>query len=120
MAYQRQCRQRGKRFACGSETGSHLGRASPVVLVVKNPPANLGDIRETDSIPRSRRSPGGGNGNPTPVFLPGESLGQRNQLGYFPQGCKESHMTEATLHSPDPCSHLGRGCHKQRGKDGNS
>ena len=29
--------------------------------VVKNPPANAGD---TDSIPGSGRSPGGGNGNP--------------------------------------------------------
>ena len=96
MECQRQHRQRGKRFACGSEPGSHLGRASPVVLVVKNPPANTGDIRDRDSIPGSRRSPGGRNGNPTPVFLPGGSLGQRNQLGYGPQGRKESDMTEAT------------------------
>ena len=72
MEGQRQHRQRGKRFACGLEPGSHLGRASPGVLMVKNPPANTGDIRDTDSIPGSRRSPGGGNGNPTPVFLPGE------------------------------------------------
>jgi len=35
-----------------------------MVLVVKNPPANAGDIRDTDSIPGSRRSPGGGHGNP--------------------------------------------------------
>ena len=31
---------------------------------VKNPPANTGDIRIKVSIPRSRRSPGGGHGNP--------------------------------------------------------
>ena len=37
---------------------------SQVVLVVKNPPANAGDIRDTSSILGSRRSPGGGNGNP--------------------------------------------------------
>ena len=30
----------------------------------------------------------------TPVFLPGESLGQRNVGGYSPGGCKESDMTE--------------------------
>ena len=30
----------------------------------------------------------------TPVFLPGESLGQRNLGGYSPGGCKESEMTE--------------------------
>ena len=37
---------------------------SKVVLVVKNPPVNAGDIRDLDSIPGSRRSPGGGHGNP--------------------------------------------------------
>ena len=36
----------------------------PGGLVVKNPPANAGDIRDTGSIPVSGRSPGGGNGNP--------------------------------------------------------
>ena len=35
-----------------------------VVLVVKNPPANAGDTRNTGSIPGSGRSPGEGNGNP--------------------------------------------------------
>ena len=35
-----------------------------VVLVVKNLPANTGDVRDTGSIPGSGRSPGGGNGNP--------------------------------------------------------
>ena len=33
------------------------------MLVVKNPPANAGDIR-ADSIPGSGKSPGGGHGNP--------------------------------------------------------
>ena len=32
--------------------------------MVKNPPANAGDTRDTASIPGSERSPGGGNGNP--------------------------------------------------------
>ena len=32
--------------------------------MVKNPPANAGDVGDTDSIPGSGRSPGGGNGNP--------------------------------------------------------
>ena len=31
--------------------------------MVKNPPANGGDIRDLGLIPGSRRSPGGGNGN---------------------------------------------------------
>ena len=35
-----------------------------MALVVKNPLANAGDIRDLDSIPGSGRSPGEGNGNP--------------------------------------------------------
>ena len=38
--------------------------ASQVAPVVKNPPANAGDIRGTALIPESGRFPGGGNGNP--------------------------------------------------------
>ena len=38
--------------------------ASQVALVVKNPPANAGDIRDVGSVPGSGRSPGGGHGNP--------------------------------------------------------
>ena len=34
-----------------------------VVLVVKNLPANAGDIRDAGLIPGSGRSPGGGQGN---------------------------------------------------------
>ena len=34
-----------------------------MVLVVKNPPANVGDIRDSGLIPGSGRSPGEGNGN---------------------------------------------------------
>ena len=39
-------------------------RAFPVALVVKNPPANAGGIRDASLIPGSGRSPGGGQGNP--------------------------------------------------------
>ena len=35
-----------------------------MVLVVKNPPANAGDTRDTGSIPGLGRSPGRGHGNP--------------------------------------------------------
>ena len=38
--------------------------ASLVVLVVKILPANVGDFRDTDSIPGSGKSPGGVHGNP--------------------------------------------------------
>ena len=39
-------------------------RASQVTLVVKNPPANAGDARDSGSIPALGRSPGGGHDNP--------------------------------------------------------
>ena len=35
-----------------------------VALVVKNPPANVGDIRDVGLIPGLGRSPGGGHSNP--------------------------------------------------------
>ena len=38
--------------------------ASQVALVVKNLPANVGDTRDTGSIPGSGRSSGGEHGNP--------------------------------------------------------
>ena len=42
------------------------------------------------------RSPGEGNGQPTPVFLPGKSHGLRSLAGYSPWGRKESDTTEQT------------------------
>ena len=56
--------------------------ASQVALVVKNPPANEGEVRDTGSIPGLGRCPGGEHGNPAPVFLPGESHEQRSLEGY--------------------------------------
>ena len=44
--------------------GNKLLGASQVVLVVKNPPANAGDLRDAGLIPGSGRSLGVGNGNP--------------------------------------------------------
>ena len=56
----------GQHFITNVTISSKYGRdwASQVVLVVKNLPANAGDIRDTCSIPGSGRFPGGGNGNP--------------------------------------------------------
>ena len=48
--------------------------ASQVALVVKNPPANAGDARDTGSIPGSGRSPGEGNGNPLQYTFLGNSM----------------------------------------------
>ena len=52
---------------------------------------NAGDL---GSIPGSGRSPGKGNGNPLQYSCLEKSHGQRNLVGYSPQGCKESDMTE--------------------------
>jgi len=56
-----------------------------VVLVVKNPLAHAGDLRNAGSIPGPRGSHGEGRAwSPTPVFLPGESHEQRSLAGYSP------------------------------------
>ena len=55
--------------------------------VIKNPPANAGNV---GSIPGSRRSPGEGKWQPTAVFLPGKSHGQRSLMGYTPWGHQEA------------------------------
>ena len=52
-----------------SSVKQYLYWASQVVLVVKNLPANAGDIRDMDSISGSGRSPGGRHGNPLPYSL---------------------------------------------------
>jgi len=62
-----------------------------VAQTVKILPANAG---ERGSIPVLGRSPGEEKWQPTPVFLPGESRGQRSLAGYSPWGCKELNTTE--------------------------
>ena len=69
-----------------------------MALVVKNPPANVGDKRLGFS-PWIRKIPWRRAWQPTPVFLPGESHGQRSLVGYSLQGCKESDTTEVTWHA---------------------
>ena len=63
--------------------------------MVKNPPARAGVRRDSSSIPGSGRSLGRRAWQPTPVFLPGASRGQRNLAGYSLWDCKESDTTEA-------------------------
>ena len=69
-------------------------QASQVALVIKNPSANAGGTRDMGSVPGLGRSPGGGHDRqPTPVFLPGESHGQRNLVDHSPKGRRESDVT---------------------------
>ena len=43
---------------------AHKEEVSQVALVVKNPSANTGDMRDAGSFSGCRRSPGGWHGNP--------------------------------------------------------
>ena len=74
--------------------GRSQGWASQVVLVVKNPSANAGGIRDMSSIPGSGRSPGGGYGNPLQHSYLENPNRQRSLAGYSPWGDKESDTTE--------------------------
>ena len=67
-----------------------------MILVVKNPPANAGDGKRHRLDPGIRKIPWRRAWQPTPVFLPGESHGQRSLAGYGPQGHKELDTTEVT------------------------
>ena len=61
--------------------------------MVKSPLANARDRRGTGSIPGLERCPGEGHGRilkPTPVFLHGESHGQRSLAGYIIHGVAKS------------------------------
>ena len=58
--------------------------ASQVALVVKNPAADAGNVVDVSSIPGSGRFPRRRAGQPTPVFLPRESQGQKSLAGSSP------------------------------------
>ena len=75
-----------------------LGGTSQVALVVKNPPVNAGDETEGMLVQSlGREDPWRRKLQPTPVFLPGEPLGQRSLACYSPWGCKELNMTKVTV-----------------------
>ena len=68
--------------------------ASQVALMVKNPPASAGDIRDAGSIPGSGRLPGEGNGNSLQYSCLENPM--RSLAGYSPCSHKESDTTKAT------------------------
>ena len=63
------------------------------------------------SIPGWRRSPGEGNHQPTPVFLPGESHEHGSLAGYSPWSCKYLDMTEWSKHTIFICT-ISENCYK--------
>ena len=63
---------------------------------VKNFSASAGDTGDLGLIPGlgSNLLPWRREWQPIPVFLPGETHGQRSLAGYSPQGCKKSETSE--------------------------
>ena len=70
----------------------HITETFPGGSAVKNPPASAASAEEVSLTPWRRKW------QPTPVFLLGQSHGQRSLAGYSPWGLKELEMTER-LHS---------------------
>ena len=58
------------KWAAESHVTAHLNWASQMAQVIKNPPANAGDIRDTGSIPGWGRSHGRENDNPLQYSCP--------------------------------------------------
>ena len=70
--------------------------------MVKNPPANAGDVTDAGSIPGSGRSTGGGHSKPPQYSCLENPRGQRSLAGYSPWGRKELDTTEVAYHA---CMH---------------
>ena len=65
---------------------------------LKNPPANSGDKKHQFN-PWVRKIPWRRTWQSTPVFLFGETHGQRSLAGYSSQSCKQSDTSEAVQHA---------------------
>ena len=76
--------------------GSH--GSSQVALVVKSQPARWKRWKRWGLDPWARKIPWRRAWQPIPVFLPGESHGQRSLAGYCSHCCKDLDTTEATQH----------------------
>ena len=64
--------------------------------MIKNPPANAGDIRDTVSIPGSGRSPGRENDNPLQYSCPENPMDKGSWWATGHGDHTESDMTEVT------------------------
>ena len=66
--------------------------------MVKNPPANAGDVRDKGLIPGLGRSPGGGHGNPLQYSCLENPMDREAWLATVHR-VAESDMTEVTWHA---------------------
>ena len=64
------------------------------MLLVKNLPADAGEVRDAGLIPGSRRCPGGGRGNPLQDSCLENPHGQKSLADYHPWCHKELNMAE--------------------------
>ena len=62
--------------------------------MVKNSPANAGDVRDTGLIPGLERSPGVGNGNPVQYSCLENSMDKGASWATVQVSCQESDITE--------------------------
>ena len=78
------CTVHGVAKSCTQLSNFHFTSCShyQVVLVVKNPPTNAGDIRDVDSITGSGRSPRGGFSNPLQGSYLENPMDKRSLAGY--------------------------------------
>ena len=74
-------------------------RGFPGGPVVKNLPADAGDVKGVGSIPRLGRFPWRRKWQPTPVFLLGKSHEHRSLVGYSPWDHKDW-ATNTTTNAP--------------------
>ena len=82
-----------------SESNHAYSLASPGGASGKEPTFQCTRPKKHSFNPWVRKTPWRRAWQPTPVFLPGESHGQRSLMGHNPQGHKEFDMTEVTEHA---------------------
>ena len=82
------------RSLCSRNYSMYKYGASQGALVVKNPFASAGDIKNAGLIPGLGRFPGEGNGNPLQYSCLENPLDKKSLAGYSPWGHKEWGRTE--------------------------
>ena len=83
--------------ALGIATG-RKNEIFPIYLVTQTV-KNMPTVQETQVWFLGTENPWRQKQQPTPVFLPRESYGQRSLAGYSPWGCKESATTEQLIYT---------------------
>ena len=83
------------------------GRPRTRLLVAQREKQSACNVGDLGSIPEPGRFPWRRKWQPTPVFLPGKSYGQRSLVGYSLWGCKKSDMTEQLHSQPQGRGHTG-------------